>query len=542
MKINQTKKSVLKTKKKDESYNIFVSIYKSMNLKENSKDFLLLKKAYEISKTFHEGQLRKDKKTPYIIHSMTVGLLLAEVNSDIEIVIAGILHDTIEDTDYTIEKLQNDFGKTVTKLVSGVTFFKKSIKSKHSKIEQDEASVFQILSSIPNDYRIILIKIADVLHNLKSIQFLPPERQTQTIEKIKKYYLKLAEYLGVSRFWTEIIESIFAFEHPDEFKKISEYREQIFKKLKNFSIKKLKNELEKLINANIEILKSKREIRRIKPFDAVVCISIVFDDKINKAYKILNFLKNKFLERKLEKDIDYIKKPKENGWISYNTTLLIPKVGEVRFLIIPKSNYLINTFGINAISNPRKFHWKLETIRDFIKKGFGLKELTEEFLVNKIKVFETKTGKFYNLPKGSCILDLIALNFPEQFLFFESAFANREKINWKYKLQDDDLIDFISFSSTKTVIFFWNKTIKTNIARKILENHYGKKTFELMEKGYELLSKSLQTLNINLENISEYNLKRILHESGFTNFDDMIMSTAKKSKWIQKILKEKLKH
>ncbi|GEM_PF-1842117 len=517
---------------------IFYSICSRMNLLENSKGFFLLKKAYEISKFFHQGQLRKDGKTPYIVHPMSVGLLLAEVNSDLETVIAGILHDTIEDTKYTLENLQKDFGKVVARLVNGVTFLRQSIKD--SGISKDEASVFKLFSSIPNDYRIILIKTADVLHNAKNIQFLSPERQVQTIEKIKKYYLKLAEYLGVSKFWTEIYEIIFKFEHPKEYEIFSSYRDFVFEKLRKFSFDRLQEEIESKFKTKIDIFKLKREFRRASFSDSVVSLAIVFDSKERLAYEILNFLKSKFLDRGIEKDVDYIKNTKENGWISLNSTLIVPKVGEVRFLIIPKSHYLVNMFGINAISNSKNFPWKLQSIRDFIKKGFELQNLTQEFLVNQIKVFCTNTGMSYLFPKNSSILDLVAENYPNQFINFDFAFINRKKCDWSYELKENDLIDFLSFSDKNKVSFFWIQKIKTEGAKRILQNHYGEANFELMQKGYEFLKNSLQLLNVNLDQMSDDDLKIILSESGFENFDDLIKNIGKDFKQISKIFLEKV--
>lgn len=184
----------------------------------------VVKKAYDYAKVLHEGQYRQSGE-PYIIHPLNVAYILAEMHADIDTVCAGLLHDTLEDTHVTKEDISHDFNQTVATLVDGVTKISKMNFS--SKQDQNNANTRKIITGITEDVRIIIIKLADRLHNMRTLGFKSEFKQKENSLETMDIFVPLAYYIGAYRIKSELEDLSLQYLMPDNYKRIADQKEKI---------------------------------------------------------------------------------------------------------------------------------------------------------------------------------------------------------------------------------------------------------------------------------------------------------------------------
>src|SRR6056297_1950702 len=185
----------------------------------------LLRLAYDFASTAHEGQVRRTGE-PYIQHSLQTAYGLTLMRADCNTIIAGLLHDVPEDTDYTLSEVEKNFGKEVKKLVEGIT---KLGKIKYRGIERYRESLRKMFLAMAQDVRVILIKFTDRLHNLRTLDALPPEKQQRIARETLEIYAPIAGLLGIERLKWQMEDICFKYLHPEEYAKL-EYKYEVEKK------------------------------------------------------------------------------------------------------------------------------------------------------------------------------------------------------------------------------------------------------------------------------------------------------------------------
>jgi RelA/SpoT family (p)ppGpp synthetase len=382
-----------------------------------------IKVAFDFMEKIHQGQLRHSGK-PYISHTSWVAKIVAQLNIGQEAVIAALLHDSLEDTDVKLDELSKKFGDEVALLVSGLT----EVKTKTSglQINQTNVEVFRrfFFSSV-NDVRVLIIKLADELHNTMTIEYLPKERQILFAKNIMRIYGPVAEYVGLHYFKKLIEDRAFRVLYADEAEKIKE----MFKDRERDEIKALnlvKNELERVLKLNnindvlvegrIKSLystysKIKRKGENYQVKDRVA-IRVLTENLVD-CYTILGLLhaKYKYIPEEFE---DYISSPKPNGYRSIQTTINWKDKMTVEIQIKTKEMHDFNEFGPashiaykmgkGVLDGKNK---GMDWVKDLVKWQKGDNNINNyriKVLESYVYVFTPK-GDTLQLPKGSTALD-----------------------------------------------------------------------------------------------------------------------------------------
>ena len=240
----------------------------------NIEEIDRVKKAYELASKMHENQFRQSGE-PYIIHPLNVCSLLADMHADGDTLCAGMLHDVVEDTDETIEQIEIEFNGEVAKLVDGVT--KISNLTFNNNREATTANLRRIITSIETDVRIMIIKLADRLHNMRTLQFKSPEKQIKNAKETLEIYVPIAYYLGAYRMKCELEDLCMKYLYKDDYKRINEMVVKIKDDYRD-CYKVLNKEVDKLLKQNK--IKYKSRLRVINTYTIL--------KKLNKKYDLTN--------------------------------------------------------------------------------------------------------------------------------------------------------------------------------------------------------------------------------------------------------------
>ena len=407
----------------DELYGKLIKLVRE-NMTEN--DVSLVEKAYFIAKKAHEGQFRFSGE-PYIIHPVSVAIILYNLGMDGESMAAALLHDVVEDTDMTKENIQEEFGEDVANLVEGVTKLGKV--PIFTKEEQQAENVRKMLMAMSQDIRVIIIKLADRIHNMRTLSFMRPDKRREKAQETLEIYAPIAHRLGIRGVKEELEDLAISYLDPVAYKEIRDRLEQQQSKRKEYldSIQKKISERIKLVVPNASIsgrIKSVHGIYRKmymqgKSFDEIYdiyAVRIIVDDVID-CYNCLGIIHDMF------KSIpgrfkDYISTPKANMYQSLHTTVIgdegIPFEVQIRTWEMHRTA----EYGVAAhwkyklgMSGRQKFEEKFSWIRQLLESQ-NVSENPQD-IVNTIKtdlvqeevfVFTPK-GTVINLPAGATVVD-----------------------------------------------------------------------------------------------------------------------------------------
>ena len=407
----------------DELYSKLITLVRE-NMTEN--DVSLVEKAYFVAKKAHEGQFRFSGE-PYIIHPISVAIILYNLGMDGESMAAALLHDVVEDTDMTKENIQEDFGEDVANLVEGVT--KLSKVPIFTKEEQQAENVRKMLMAMSQDIRVIIIKLADRIHNMRTLSFMRPDKRREKAQETLEIYAPIAHRLGIRGVKEELEDLAISYLDPVAYKEIQEKLEHQQSKRKEYldSIQKKISDRIKQVVPNSSIsgrIKSVHGIYRKmymqgKSFDEIYdiyAVRIIVDDVID-CYNCLGIIHDMF------KSIpgrfkDYISTPKANMYQSLHTTVIgdegIPFEVQIRTWEMHRTA----EYGVAAhwkyklgMNGRQRFEEKFSWIRQLLESQ-NVSENPQD-IVNTIKtdlvqeevfVFTPK-GSVINLPAGSTVVD-----------------------------------------------------------------------------------------------------------------------------------------
>lgn len=443
-----------------------MNIQKLMDLirNYNPEEEEIIMKAYEYASQMHKGQVRQSGED-YIIHPLNVAYILAQMHADKDTVCAALLHDTLEDTKATKEELSELFNLTIANLVDGVTKLSKMNFS--SKQELINANTKKIIEGITEDVRIIIIKLADRLHNMQTLEYKSEYKQKENSIETIELFVPLAYSIGAYKIKNELEDLALQYLQPEKYKKIEEIKKEIesssYPVLEEMSCN-IKKELEdndientiRMRTKNIYgIYKRLERNEKLSEIHDLFALKIMVNDIKNcyialcLTHKLYNPINNRFK--------DYIWNPKTNMYRSLHTTVFGPNEKLVQTQIRTYDMDDINSYGLtafwdikkgearsamqNELKNKYQFYQSLSTIEaNFKDNEEFVKQVKNEILSEKVYVYTPK-GTIIELPKGSTITDYAYKLSVGNIM--KSAFVNDEKVPFNYILKNKDRIRII---------------------------------------------------------------------------------------------------
>jgi GTP pyrophosphokinase len=504
----------------------------------SEKEITILKKAYVFAARAHKGQVRRSGE-PYLSHPLEVAKMLSEMKLDYITLAAGLLHDVLEDTDVTAGDLKKNFGKEISDLVEGVT---KISRVQESSPETRQAeSIRKIILAMTDDLRVIFIKLADRVHNLKTLKFLPESKQKLIAQETLEIYVPIANRLGMGRIKAELEDLSFRYVTPEEYFKMASLVEPKRKK-SDKEIKKIKKTLTSLMKENNIPAEIFARIKRLYSvyykmkqqgidFDQVydfMAIRII-TDSVKNCYAVLGFIHQKWPHFP-HRFRDLISMPKPNLYQALHTTIITENKQTVEIQIRTQAMHNMAENGISAhwkykektpraiMKEDARLHWLREMV-DLYKEQKSPKEFLKNLKINlipeEIYVFTPK-GKVVTLPSGASVLDFAFKIHSEIGLQAKEAIVNGKKTPLKTPLKTGDIVEIFTSPEKKPSRDWLNKA-STPKARyhikhwfkqqdKIKNTALGKKLWEKKIKEYKLPAPSFK---------KEKLLKRISEETSF---------------------------
>ncbi|NCN07076.1 bifunctional (p)ppGpp synthetase/guanosine-3',5'-bis(diphosphate) 3'-pyrophosphohydrolase [Candidatus Falkowbacteria bacterium] len=466
----------------------FTKLLKTINETHPNADLDMVKLAYEFANNAHAGQKRKSGND-YIIHPIATAQFLAEFKMDMPTIIAGLLHDVPEDTDVTIEDIKKNFGKEVATLVSGVT---KLGALKYRGMERYAENLRRMFVAMSNDIRVILIKFADRIHNLKTLDYLPPEKQIRIATESLEIYAPIADRLGIGKIKGELEDLSFKYVHPKDYKWIIEILPHKYKEKEKHLEKVKKRVTKKLIEAGItfrnisihgrtkhlyslykKLLKPLINRDLSKVYDLIALRIIV--PTVADCYSTLGVLHN--LYRPMPGRVkDYIAQPKPNGYQSLHTTVFTENGEIVEFQIRTTEMHEEAEFGIAAHwnykenkgnINKKSIKWIQELVKwqkQTADNEQFLNDIKLDIFQNRIFVF-TPTGDVIDLPEESTPIDFayhVHSSIGDQCV---GARVNDHLVSLNSKLKSGDIVEIITDKNRKMPSMDWLDSVKTSMAK-----------------------------------------------------------------------------
>lgn len=449
-------------------------------------DLKLIEKAYHFSEKAHEGQIRRSGEA-YISHPLSVAGILADLRLDLDSIATGLLHDTVEDTHATIEDIKREFGESIAYMVDGVTKISK-MQFKTSTERQGE-NIRKMIVAMGKDVRVILVKLADRLHNMRTLHHMPYEKQARIAQETLEIYCPLASRMGISAVKIELEDLSFRYYRPDVYYQLAQKVEKRENEQKNYIhdvITMIRKELDKAGHAGFEIQGRSKHLWSIyrkmasrnldyeQVYDVLAFRVVV--DTVSQCYEVLG------LVHSLWKPVpgrfkDFIAMPKANNYRSLHTTVMGPGGERIEIQIRTEEMHLIAEKGVAA-------HWQYKergkVAADTVQKFDWLRDLVtlnqqtenpEEFLDTvKTDLFEseiyvfTPTGDVREFPDGATPIDFAYAVHTELGNRITGARVNGKMVPLKYQLQNGDRVEVIT-SKTQVPSKDWLKFCVTNKAK-----------------------------------------------------------------------------
>ncbi len=474
-------------------------------IKENNPkaDTTLLELAYEFAQKAHGGQKRKSGEF-YIQHCLHTAFVLVQMKTDLNTVIAGLLHDIPEDTEYTLDEIRKNFGDEVADLVEGIT---KLSKLKYRGIERYRESLRKMFLAMARDLRVILIKFSDRLHNLRTLDALPEEKRKRIARETLEIYAPIAGLLGIWRLKWQMEDICFKYLYPDEFKKL-EYKYEVEKKLeRNQYIQKIKNILgQKLNQADIKYKiegrfkhlysiyqKMQQKDRKFDEIHDVFALRIIVPTMAD-CYKTLGII-HSLWKPKTSRFKDYIAMPKPNGYRSLHTTVFGPEGKAAEFQIRTNEMNEEAMYGIAAhwyykqkdgsckdvANQPRWIKEILKIQRDAENTNDFITQIKFDIFRSRIFVFSTK-GDVFDLPEGATPVDFAYAVHTDIGNRATGALINDKIAALDHELKNGDLVEIIIDKKRKGPNYDWLKFVKTNKARNKIKQYSRNSRFESIKR------------------------------------------------------------
>ncbi len=522
-------------------------LIKAMEAYHPSRDFSIVQKAFDLAVSAHEGQVRLSGE-PYVIHPLEVALLLAALEMDKETITAGILHDIIEDTDYSYDQLTEMFSEEVASLVDGVT---KLGKIPYSTKEEIQAENFRkMFLAMAKDIRVVIIKLADRLHNMRTLNHMRPEKQREKAQETMDIYAPLAQRLGINSISNELEDLSLKYLNPEAYRDLSDKinKKLVERKLYVFQIvEAIKEQMEaNQINGSVEgrpkhffsiykkMVSQNKELDQIYDLFAVRAIVNTVKD----CYGILGLI-HEMYKPMPGRFKDYIAMPKSNMYQSLHNTLIGPGGEPFEVQIRTKEMHKTAEYGIAA-------HWRYKSSKSAVgeedsaeAKLTWLRQILEwqrdmsdnrEFL-NALKfdldIFNDQVycfspkGDVINLPKGATPIDFAYMIHSAVGNKMVGARVNGKIVTFDYNINNGDRIEVLTSQNSRGPSRDWLKLVKSQQARNKI-NQWFKKEFKVdnITRGKDLLEKESKKKGLVLSELLRPQwIDIIINKYGFQNWD-----------------------
>ena len=462
----------------------------------NSKDVEKIKKAYEYAKTLHNGQIRQSGEE-YITHPLNVAYILAEMHADSDTICAGLLHDTLEDTNITKEDIAHDFNPQIASLVDGVTKLSKMNFS--SKEEQNFANTRKIITSISDDVRIIIIKLADRLHNMRTLEFKSAFKQKENSIETMEIFVPLAYLIGAYRIKSELEDISFRYLKPDKYKEIEEKKlsveenyikcanEMLYKISRILNDREIPNEIKIRIKNIYGIYKRMCEGNKINDIHDLVALKVIVDE-IDNCYITLGLIHREYkpINSRFK---DYISCPKTNMYSSLHSTVFGPSDTIIQTQIRTFDMDKIASFGLTAYFDTEKGNAR-ETMQKALNEKFqfykSLSEIDSTFSDNRQFVNQVKyelfssliyvynsNGDVIELPIGSTVIDFAYKLGSEIGNTLVGAVVNDKFVSVDTILHNKDRVKVITNELSFGPRLEWENKVRTSYARTKIKDFYN---------------------------------------------------------------------
>ena len=530
---------------------LYQELIKSVKKYHPSTDISMIEKAYKVASEAHKDQKRKSGE-PYIIHPLCVAIILADLELDKETIVAGLLHDAVEDTWMTYEEVEKEFGSEVALLVDGVTKLGQLSYSK-DKVEVQAENLRKMFLAMAKDIRVILIKLADRLHNMRTLQYMRPEKQQEKARETMDIYAPIAMRLGISKIKVELDDLSLKYLKPDVYYDLVEkvaLRKSAREAFVNSIVKQVKQHME---DANIKA----QVDGRVKHFFSIYKKMVNQDKTIDQIYDlfavriIVDTVKDCYAAlgviHEMYKPIpgrfkDYIAMPKANMYQSLHTTLIGPNGQPFEIQIRTFEMHKTAEYGIAA-------HWKYKETSDGKKPGKSeeeklnwLRQILEwqrdmsdnrEFmslLKNDLDLFAdsvycfTPQGDVKTLPNGSTPIDFAYSVHSAVGNKMVGARVNGKLVPIEYKIKNGDRIEIITSQNSQGPSRDWLKIVKSTQAKnKINQWFRSELKEENIQHGKDLIAAYAKAKGINFAEINkpEYQ-EKIRRKYGFHDWNSCL--------------------
>ena len=517
----------------------FIEKLLSINPNYNTES---IEKAYEVAERLHDGQVRKSGE-PYLIHPVNVAYILAELGMDEATIVGGLLHDVVEDTEYTREDLVGDFSEEIAVLVDGVT---KLGNIKYESKEEIQAENFRkMFLAMSKDIRVLVIKLADRLHNMRTLEFMRPEKRIEKATETLEIYAPLAARLGIFSIKFELEDLALKYLHPEE------YDDLVVK------IGQMKTKRETIINNVIQEIKEalddmglkyeiygrakhyysiyKKMMIQHKDIDEIfdlIAVRIIVES-VRDCYAVLGIVHTLWtpIPGRFK---DYIAMPKPNMYQSIHTTVIGENGDPFEIQIRTWEMHHVAEYGIAA-------HWKYkegktsgESSNDDIKLAWLRQSLElekdsddpKDFLENvKMDLFAsqvfvfTPQGKVLELPNGSTPLDFAFKIHSEIGYKCVGAKVSGKMVPIDYVLQNGDIVEIVTSSNSSGPSMDWLNIAKSSNARNKIRAYLKRENKnENIEKGRDLVEKYFKKRNLDVPAfMKDQYIRRAIKDAKFAN-------------------------
>ena len=525
---------------------IYKKLIKKIKSYNPGVDEELVDKAYQVSKKYHKEQVRKTGE-PFVIHPLETAIILADLELDQSSIIAAIMHDVVEDTEYSIKKIEKEFDKSIAGIINGVTKLDKIVFT--SKEEQQVSNIRKMIIAMSEDVRIILVKLADRLHNMRTLAPFSKEKRRRKATETLEVYAPIAHRLGIYQIKSELEDLCFMHIHPKEYEKIRDMVNDKIAERKSLTDEAIKIVEKKLREVNISAdisgrIKSfysvynkiTKQNRKFDDIYDIIAMRIILDD-VKSCYAALGIIHS--LWRPVPGRFkDFIANPKFNMYQSLHTTVIGLKGKPIEIQIRTFEMHKIAEYGIAAHYKYKEggpggseFDEKVAWIRQVLDWQKELKDPREYMESLKLDLFEeevfvfTPKGKVINLPRGATPIDFAYVIHTDIGNNAIGAKVNGIMVPIESTLENGNIVEIVASRTPKGPSRDWLNIVKSSRARNKIRQWFSKEQRqETYTEGREIILKILRKNSLSFKSVPSDVFEEVAKEMNFEKADTMFRS------------------